>query len=65
MPPIGLLSVTNSEPLLNEHGFGQKVQQQKFLKPVIKTPHSTQMHAINKWHTPTMMKLVEEKKGLW
>lgn len=46
-------------------GLAKKSNNKKFLKPVIKTPHSTQMHAINKWHTPTMMKLVEEKKGLW
>lgn len=65
MPPTGLLNVTNSEPLLKEHRLGQKVQQQKFLKLVIKTPHSTQMRAINKGHTPTITKLVEEKKGSW
>lgn len=68
MHSTGLFGVTNLNITcahLNDQRIGQEVQQQKFLKLAIKTPHSTQMHAINNWHTPTMIKLVEEKKGSW
>lgn len=50
MHSTGLFGVTNlnvTSTHLNDQRIGQEVQQQKFLKLAIKTPRSTQMHAIN------------------